>query len=537
MFDMRILAIIPACEGSSEMPNKNARVIGGKPLIYYVINNALTSKFITDVVVTSNSETILSIAKQMGTMIRRRDKELSNKDVALEPVIWDVAEQLEMSRYDYVITMQSITPTLKVHTLDDAIEQCIAENWDTVVSVTNKAHFYWKGVHNSPIPFFESRISRHHLPPFYVETGAFLITKTVFVNESSRFGSKVKLYELTGDEAVDIYTFGDLILVDNILGRKSICVYVNGNNRIGLGHVYRVMELADEFFTKPDIYYDINQTNRAVFGDTTHNLVPVDGVDGLLAVLRKIKYDCFINDVLSTDIEYMRTLRSALHNTKIVNLEDEGEGLTLADLVINDIYEESTHSNVCAGHKYFLASKLFLLTKPIEINKNVKSVLIAFGAADPQNYTERLLTIIPQYPKIRFIVVIGRAKKNAKDLMKDYSSIPNAEILYDVTSMPEIMSRCDAAVTSRGRTGFELAILGVPSISIAQHYRESLHVFLGEKNGFNYLGINPGDRIIAKALSELINMSQSERTELQQKMLSNDLRNGRKHILSLIESL
>ena len=42
---MRILAVIPACEGSVSLPNKNLRVINGKPLIYYVIRNARNSRY------------------------------------------------------------------------------------------------------------------------------------------------------------------------------------------------------------------------------------------------------------------------------------------------------------------------------------------------------------------------------------------------------------------------------------------------------------------------------------------------------------
>ena len=57
---MRILAVIPACEGSTVFPNKNMRVIQGKPLIYYALRNALQSAFVTDVIVTSNSNETFS---------------------------------------------------------------------------------------------------------------------------------------------------------------------------------------------------------------------------------------------------------------------------------------------------------------------------------------------------------------------------------------------------------------------------------------------------------------------------------------------
>ena len=70
---MKILAVIPACEGSVRLPNKNIRVLNGKPLVYYVIDNARRSRYITDVIVTTNSTEIVTIAKHMGAKTKLRD--------------------------------------------------------------------------------------------------------------------------------------------------------------------------------------------------------------------------------------------------------------------------------------------------------------------------------------------------------------------------------------------------------------------------------------------------------------------------------
>ena len=52
--------------------------------------------------------------------------------------------------------------------------------------------------------------------------------------------------------------------------------------------------------------------------------------------------------------------------------------------------------------------------EPIKIKEDVNRVFIAFGGADPQNYTDRLLDIISkdEYKKYEFVVVVGRAKYN-----------------------------------------------------------------------------------------------------------------------------
>src|SRR5699024_5647649 len=113
-------------------------------------------------------------------------------------------------------------------------------------------------------------------------------------------------------EAVDIDTFADLRYVETILQNKKVAFYVNGNNKRGTGHIYRALELADEFYMKPDIYYDLNQTDPKIFGNTTHNLIAVDGIGELLTILEREQYDIMINDILTTSIDYMIAVRKAL---------------------------------------------------------------------------------------------------------------------------------------------------------------------------------------------------------------------------------
>lgn len=55
---MKILAVIPARAGSKGIPNKNIRIVGGHPLIYYAIRNAIQSEMITDVIVSTDSSEI-----------------------------------------------------------------------------------------------------------------------------------------------------------------------------------------------------------------------------------------------------------------------------------------------------------------------------------------------------------------------------------------------------------------------------------------------------------------------------------------------
>lgn len=533
---MKILAVIPARAGSKGIPNKNIRIINGHPLVFYSIDNALKSKYITDVIVSTDSPEVRIIASQMGARCKWRDESLCGDAVTLDAVVYDAIPKDEP--WDFIVTMQPTSPTLKVETLDAAIEYAIKNDLDTCISAINAPHLSWHEEAGKKVPSYEKRLNRQYLPANYLETGAFVISKRNVVTPETRIGAKVDVFELSEQEAVDIDTFADLCVAEMALNSQKVAIYVNGNNKRGIGHIYRALEIADEFYVKPDIYYDINQTDSKVFGKTTHQLKPVNGIAELYEICKREQYDVFVNDILTTSIDYMIGLKSCLPNAKIVNFEDDGEGNQKADLVFNALYHDSDLPQVHAGEKYYICGKTFMFYKPIVIKEKVERVFISFGGADPQNYSDRLLEMIkkPEYSQYHFVVVLGRAKYNVEALL-EYNQFANIEVLYDVPNMPELMSSCDIGVTSRGRTGYELATLGIPSIAMAQNHREEKHGFVCNENGFSYIGLNPADEVIEGMLKMYLAMSKQTRQRYQDMLLSHDLRGGRRRVMSLINNL
>lgn len=533
---MKLLAVIPARAGSKSIPNKNIRIIGGHPLIYYSIKNALNSEMITDVIVSTDSQEVRIIAEQMGAKVKWRDSTLCGDSITLDAVIADAIPANK--QWDYIVTMQPTSPTLRVSTLDQAIKYTIDNDLDTVISVINAPHLSWGEKDGKKIPNYTERLNRQYLPPCYMETGAFVISRASVVTGKTRIGEKVDVYEVPEDEAQDVDTFADLRTVAAFLECQKVAIYVNGNNKRGIGHIYRALEIADEFYVKPDIYYDTNQTDSKVFGKTTHNLIPVNGIAELFEKYKENDYNILINDILSTTIDYMIGLRTVLPNAKIVNFEDDGEGIIKADLVFNALFQETEFPQVYTGEKYYISGKTFMFYEPIEIKDSVRRVFVSFGGADPQNYSDRILNMVikPEYKDYQFVVVLGRAKYNVEALL-EFNKYDNIEVLYDVSNMPELMSHCDIGITSRGRTGYELAILGVPSISMAQNTREEKHGFVCNENGFTYIGLNPADEIIESNLRMYLSMKKETRKRFQEMLLSHDLRGGRKRVMGLINGL
>ena len=82
------ICIIPARADSKGVPNKNIRLIAGKPLISYTIKSALESKIFSQVIVSTEDKKIAAIAKKCGAEVPfMRPKYLAADNTPMTPVI------------------------------------------------------------------------------------------------------------------------------------------------------------------------------------------------------------------------------------------------------------------------------------------------------------------------------------------------------------------------------------------------------------------------------------------------------------------
>src|SRR5690606_27262756 len=99
------------------------------------------------------------------------------------------------------------------------------------------------------------------------------------------------------------------------------------------------------------------------------------------------------------------------------------------------------------------------------------------------------------------------------------------------------MLNADLVFTSAGRTTYELALLGVPTIVLAQNEREMTHYFAGSEFGFEFLGLGieqSSEDIFSSFQSMFDHKIRIKRSEL---MLSFDLKEGKSRVLKLINEL
>lgn len=543
MYSLTTLAVIPARGGSKGIPRKNMRLMGGVPLIQYAINNALQCSLIDEVAVSTDSEEIISYVSQFKKIhIVKRDSELAKDATTLDPVVFDAVIQVENKlacKFDVVVTMQPTSPLLKTVTLTRALDAFKKSDRDSFISVVNDPHLSWTNNNDGiVVPEYKERLNRQQLPPRYMETGAFLISRREVLTPSSRLGSMVGAFETPKEESTDIDTREDWIVCEALLSRKKIAFRVDGYPSLGMGHVYRTLTLAyalvnhDVCFICNELYKEGIQKLRSA----NMNVITIKDDDELLDWLSDNKIDILVNDRLDTSIDYVKAIKKRVN--RFVSFEDLGEGAHIADAVVNEIYEVgSRYPHVYTGSDYVCLRDEFLTARPSEYKDEVSRVLVMFGGTDPQNLTQRVYDTAQRYNstrvnKIRFDFIIGGGycHKIPCDCPEN-----NIFVFRDVLRVSDYMKKADVAISSQGRTTFELASMGVPTIVLAQNKREQLHTFAQMNNGFINLGLGSevADDDILNTLKWLID-SGSIRKEMHSLMLRTDLLSGINRVVRII---
>lgn len=538
---MRILALIPARGGSKGIPKKNLRLMNGKPLIAYAIENAKKSKYIKDVFVTTDSKEIEEVSKVYGAAVIKRDNELSSDLVTLDPVIYHAMLEAEKETgkfYDAVITLQPTSPLLNVDTLDSAIKYFISGNFETVISVVNKPHLAWGVKDSELVPLYSERKNRQELPPQYLETGAFVISKRKVVVPESRIGSKTSVYEISEVESIDIDDRNDWLLAEILLKRKKIIFRVEGYLKLGLGHIYNCLTLAFSMM-EHDVLLVISKNSGEGIEKIKASNLPYRIIESdaeIDALINEFKPDIWVNDCLDTDEKYMRHLKSMI--PRVISIEDLGSGIKEADAVINALYDDVQQTNVYSGWKYVCLRDEFQIESPNIFNQEVRKVLIMFGGTDPANLNKTLyeiiLKIIDKYKNIKFEFITGLGYKNKENGVVTREE-KNIFVYPDVPRVTKYMRKADLAITSQGRTIFELAAMRIPSIVLSQNEREQTHFFAQMENGFLNLGVGAKvDSVLIENTLEWLVSTAIVRKNMYEIMGKYDLRKGLKRVKNII---
>ncbi|MFT5824152.1 MAG: CMP-N,N'-diacetyllegionaminic acid synthase [Crocinitomix sp.] len=233
---MNVLGIIPARGGSKRVPQKNIKMLGGKPLIAFTIEAAQQALNLTDIIVSTDSGAIAEVAKKFGAKVPFiRPAELALDGTSDRPVLIHALEQYlanNEGKIDAICLLRPTSPFRTATSIDKGIALLKSSGSDAVRSMTKVEgvhHPYWmfqseNGLATNVVPgisiekYYQSQL----LPPVYRLNGCVdLIKVDVLLNaDVPLYGNSIQILETVEQESLDIDTLEDFEYCEWLMSRK-----------------------------------------------------------------------------------------------------------------------------------------------------------------------------------------------------------------------------------------------------------------------------------------------------------------------------
>lgn len=180
MEEPQIVALIPARGGSTSVPNKNVRRLGGKPLIAWSIEVARAVEAIDRVVVSTDSDTISDVAQQHGGEVAERPTHLAADDsLVIDAIRHHLLEWREGGDpVDVIVLLEPTCPLRSPEDVRTCVRRLLDEDLDSVATFTEAAlnpHRAWRIEEGRPESFINEAMPwrpRQELPEAYQLNGA-----------------------------------------------------------------------------------------------------------------------------------------------------------------------------------------------------------------------------------------------------------------------------------------------------------------------------------------------------------------------------
>lgn len=208
----KVLSIIPARGGSKGIPRKNVRLLNGKPLIAYTIEQARQTSAISRIVVSTDDAEIGAVAQQTGAEVVWRPAEISGDTASSESALLHVLDHLAQTEGyepELVVFLQCTSPLTLAEDISGTIQALLEEKADTAVAVVPFHYFLWKrdsegnatGINHDK----NTRLLRQQQGPQYLEAGAIYIVRARgFRQARHRFFGKTALYVMPAERRLEI---------------------------------------------------------------------------------------------------------------------------------------------------------------------------------------------------------------------------------------------------------------------------------------------------------------------------------------------
>lgn len=225
----RVLGLIPARGGSKGIPHKNIVPLGDLPLIAWTIRSAQASSHIDQLVLSSDDDAIIEVARQYGCDAPfKRDAALSSDTAATLDVVFDALDRLP--GFEWVVLLQPTSPMRTTADIDDCISAMMSAQAPAAVSVRPTEDHPYLVFQTDPegrLQHFASppegaSLRRQDLPPAWCLNGAVYVARVDWLRRQRSFlSADTVAYQMPVARSFDIDTPDDLAKVRSLISPAS----------------------------------------------------------------------------------------------------------------------------------------------------------------------------------------------------------------------------------------------------------------------------------------------------------------------------
>ena len=215
---MKLTAIIPVREGSQRVKNKNIKPFANTTLLDIKIETLKKVKGINKIVVSSDSEEMLSIAEIHNVATHKRDEHFASNEVNNSDFMQNLSTIVKSG---HIMYSPCTSPLLSSETINEIVSKYKNENLRNIVTVTPQKHHMW--LDGKPLNYNPSDApNSQDLPNIYsVNYGCCILSKEDMIEMKNVVTMNPTFYLTDEIESIDIDTEFDFKVAEYIYGELN----------------------------------------------------------------------------------------------------------------------------------------------------------------------------------------------------------------------------------------------------------------------------------------------------------------------------
>lgn len=222
-----IPAIIPARGGSKGIRGKNIMPLCGRPLLAWTIEQALAARQVTEVIVSTDDESIASVATSRGARVFWRSHRTATDFATSESALCEVVEN-GFQEADAIVFLQATSPIRQPGEIDQAIEMVITGECDSVFSARRVEGYTWRwsAIDNVLSQQYVTRLPRQQQSTCTLEENGsiYVFRPSILLQGGSRVGGRIRPLLMHPLDSFQIDEPEDIDLMRQLMEVRLDCV-------------------------------------------------------------------------------------------------------------------------------------------------------------------------------------------------------------------------------------------------------------------------------------------------------------------------